>query len=173
MSPCNYYLLASSLPRQIAYWQRRYCLFCTRESNCVLCRLLEPGARAPEFLNPLNPCCYASVVVVGTVVVVFVVVVVTGNNSCQPSPMCSVPYFQASWYCRGKGTCRGMLIERQPLHRRTCGADYTNCLHVQYRCVKSELSTNSSVREYAFYVVFRFKKTWLFTFFLSKNVKSR
>ena len=52
--------------------------------------------------------------------------------------MCSVPYFQASWYCRGKGTCRGMLIERQPLHRRTCGADYTNCLRVEYRCVKSK-----------------------------------
>jgi len=60
------------------------------------------------------------------------------GNICRPEPMCSVPYSQASWYCRGRGTCRGMLIERQPLHRRTCGSDYTDCLHVEYRCVKSE-----------------------------------
>ena len=59
------------------------------------------------------------------------------NGSCQPEPMCSVPYSQASWYCRGKSTCRGMLIERQPIHRRTCGSDYTNCLRVEYQCVKS------------------------------------
>jgi len=60
-----------------------------------------------------------------------------GGKTCRPEPMCSVPYSQASWYCRGKGSCSGMLIERQPLHRRTCGSDYTDCLHVEYRCVKS------------------------------------
>jgi len=59
------------------------------------------------------------------------------GNTCRPSATCSVPYFQASWYCRGKGTCLGMLIERQPLHRMTCGSDYTDCLRVEYQCVKS------------------------------------
>ena len=61
----------------------------------------------------------------------------SSGDFCRPQPMCSVPYSQASWYCRGKGSCRGMLIERQPLHGRTCGSDYTDCLRVEYRCVKS------------------------------------
>jgi len=60
-----------------------------------------------------------------------------GGKICRPQPHCSVPYSQASWYCRGQSVCRGMLIERQPLHRRTCGSDYTDCLHVEYQCVKS------------------------------------
>jgi len=60
-----------------------------------------------------------------------------GGQICRPKPLCSVPYSQANWYCRGRSTCRGMLIERQPLHRRTCGSDYTDCLHVEYQCVKS------------------------------------
>jgi len=67
----------------------------------------------------------------------------SGGNICRPEPLCSVPYSQASWYCRGQSTCRGMLIERQPLHRRTCGSDYTNCLHVEYQCVKSTSFTYS------------------------------
>ena len=53
------------------------------------------------------------------------------------SPSCSVPYSQASWYCRGKSSCSGMPVERRPLHRKTCGADFTNCLRVDYQCVKS------------------------------------
>ena len=61
----------------------------------------------------------------------------SNGGFCQPRPLCSVPYSQARWYCRGKRTCRGMLIERQPLHRRTCGRDYTDCLRVTYRCVRS------------------------------------
>jgi len=65
-----------------------------------------------------------------------------GGKICRPRPMCSVQYSQASWYCRGKSTCRGMLIERQPLHRRTCGSDYTDCLHVEYQCVKSTTSSS-------------------------------
>jgi len=60
-----------------------------------------------------------------------------GRRVCQPRPLCSVSYSQASWYCRGRSTCTGMMIERQPLHRQTCGSDYTDCLRVEYQCVKS------------------------------------
>lgn len=61
-----------------------------------------------------------------------------GVSSCNPRPMCSVPYSQASWYCRGRSSCRGMPVERRPLHRLTCGSDFTNCLRVEYKCVKSK-----------------------------------
>jgi hypothetical protein len=54
------------------------------------------------------------------------------------SASCSVPYSQASWYCRGKSSCSGMPVERRPLHKRTCGSEFTNCLRVEYQCVKSE-----------------------------------
>lgn len=58
------------------------------------------------------------------------------NEDCQPAAMCSVPYTLAKWYCRGKSTCAGMQVERRPLHKRTCGSDFTNCLRVEYSCVK-------------------------------------
>ena len=64
-------------------------------------------------------------------------------TACRPEPQCSVRYSQASWYCRGRSTCTGMMIERQPLHRRTCRTDYTDCLRVEYQCVKSTISTVS------------------------------
>src|SRR6218665_2475276 len=54
----------------------------------------------------------------------------SSSSSCSPRPMCSVPYSQASWYCRGRSSCRGMPVERRPLHRLTCGSDFTNCLRV-------------------------------------------
>jgi len=62
----------------------------------------------------------------------------SSSSSCSPRPMCSVPYSQASWYCRGRSSCRGMPVERRPLHRLTCGSDFTNCLRVEYKCVKSK-----------------------------------
>ena len=60
------------------------------------------------------------------------------NDDCKPQNMCSVPYTLAKWYCRGKSTCAGMQVERRPLHKRTCGSDFTNCLRVEYNCVKSK-----------------------------------
>ena len=62
----------------------------------------------------------------------------SAGKGCNPRPMCSVPYSQANWYCRGKSSCSGMPVERRPLHKRTCGSDFTNCLRVQYHCVKSK-----------------------------------
>ena len=60
------------------------------------------------------------------------------TSKCAPEAMCSVPYTLAKWYCRGKSTCDGIPVERRPLHKRTCGSEYTNCLRVEYRCVKRE-----------------------------------
>ena len=63
----------------------------------------------------------------------------SGAGRCRAeSASCSVPYSQASWYCRGKSSCSGMPVERRPLHKRTCGSEFTNCLRVEYQCVKSE-----------------------------------
>ncbi len=61
------------------------------------------------------------------------------DDDCDPNPLCSVPYTLAKWYCRGKSTCGGMQVERRPLHKRTCGSDFTNCLRVKYQCVSSKL----------------------------------
>lgn len=61
------------------------------------------------------------------------------TNECNPSPLCSVPYTLVKWYCRGKSSCTGMQVERRPLHKRTCGSDFTNCLRVEYQCVKRKL----------------------------------
>jgi hypothetical protein len=58
------------------------------------------------------------------------------DGACDPKPLCSVPYTLAKWYCRGRSSCSGMQVERRPLHRRTCGSDFTNCLRVEYQCVK-------------------------------------
>lgn len=60
------------------------------------------------------------------------------DSECNPRPMCSVPYTLAKWYCRGKSSCSGIPVERRPLHKRTCGSDFTNCLRVEYHCVKSK-----------------------------------
>ena len=60
------------------------------------------------------------------------------NQDCNPQPLCSVPYTLAKWYCRGKSTCAGMQVERRPLHKRTCGNDFTNCLRVEYKCIPSK-----------------------------------
>lgn len=61
-----------------------------------------------------------------------------GSRCRAESASCSVPYSQASWYCRGKSSCSGMQVERRPLHKRTCGSEFTNCLRVEYQCVKRE-----------------------------------
>ena len=58
------------------------------------------------------------------------------SHDCNPTPMCSVPYTLVKWYCRGESSCTGMQVERRPLHKRTCGSDFTNCLRVEYQCVK-------------------------------------
>lgn len=60
------------------------------------------------------------------------------NRGCNPQPLCSVPYTLAKWYCRGKSTCGGMQVERRPLHKRTCGSEFTNCLRVEYQCIPSK-----------------------------------
>ena len=60
----------------------------------------------------------------------------SSTSDCSPHSMCSVEYTLVRWYCRGKSTCTGMQVERRPLHKRTCGSDFTNCLRVEYRCVK-------------------------------------
>ena len=65
------------------------------------------------------------------------------DGECSPLPMCSVPYTLAKWYCRGKSTCTGMQVERRPLHKRTCGSDFTNCLRVEYQCIKSKYTLNN------------------------------
>ena len=58
------------------------------------------------------------------------------NNDCAPRRACSVAYTLANWYCRGKSSCEGIPVERRPLHKRTCGSDFTNCLRVEYHCVR-------------------------------------
>ena len=63
------------------------------------------------------------------------------DPECNPRPMCSVPYTLAKWYCRGKSSCSGIPVERRPLHKRTCGSDFTNCLRVEYQCVKRKYNT--------------------------------
>ena len=66
------------------------------------------------------------------------------NRGCSPQPLCSVPYTLAKWYCRGKSTCGGMQVERRPLHKRTCGSEFTNCLRVEYQCVPSKFNCFST-----------------------------
>ena len=60
------------------------------------------------------------------------------TSACVPEEMCSVPYTLAKWFCRGKSTCDGIPVERRPLHKRTCGSEFTNCLRIEYHCVKRE-----------------------------------
>lgn len=62
------------------------------------------------------------------------------DADCRPEAQCSVPYPLAKWYCRGRSTCGGMQVERRPLHKRTCGSDFTNCLRVEYQCISSKFS---------------------------------
>ena len=61
---------------------------------------------------------------------------------CEPDRLCSVSYTLAKWFCRGKRFCSGIPVERRPLHKRTCGTEFTNCLRVEYHCVKRKTSTD-------------------------------
>ena len=58
---------------------------------------------------------------------------------CSPTVNCSRPYTLGKWYCRGKtSSCTGMQVERWPLIGDNCPSSFTNCLRIEYQCVKGE-----------------------------------
>ena len=62
------------------------------------------------------------------------------SPDCTPTEECSRPYTLGKWYCRGKtSSCTGMQVERWPLIGTECGSAFTNCLRIEYQCVKGKI----------------------------------
>ena len=74
---------------------------------------------------------------------------------CDPSPECSRPYTLGKWYCRGKtSSCSGMQVERWPLLGGTCSSSFTNCLRIEYECVKGK---KSCYKQSGCYLLYNYK----------------